>query len=110
MTNVGLSSCRIHVKDDARYYADSFNWFALGFQQWGVSVTSNTGPVTITYPIAHTIFACPYTTSAMNFEAAAAINTNNNTVQSFDVHARWNNGSNVAAWVADTFNWFSVGI
>ena len=31
MTNVGLSSCRIHVKDDARYYADSFNWFALGF-------------------------------------------------------------------------------
>ena len=35
MTNVGLFSCRIHVKDDARYYADSFNWFALGFQQWG---------------------------------------------------------------------------
>lgn len=31
MTNVGLSSCLIHVKDDARYYADSFNWFALGF-------------------------------------------------------------------------------
>ena len=31
MTNVGLSSCRIHVKDDAHYYADSFNWFALGF-------------------------------------------------------------------------------
>lgn len=31
MTNVGLSSCRIHVKDDARYYADRFNWFALGF-------------------------------------------------------------------------------
>ena len=31
MTNVGLSSCRIHVKDDARYYADSFNWFAIGY-------------------------------------------------------------------------------
>ena len=77
--------------------------------QWGVSVTSNTGSVTITYPIAHTIFACPYTTSTMSSEACAAINTHNNTVQSFDVHARWIDG-NVAAWAADTFNWFSVGI
>lgn len=76
--------------------------------QWGVSVTSNTGSVTITYPIAHTVFACPYTTSSMNYEAVAAINTNNNTVQSFDVHARW--GYNEAVWAADTFNWFSVGI
>lgn len=76
--------------------------------QWGVSVTSNTGPVTITYPIAHTIFACPYTTSTMSSEAVAAINTDNNTVQSFDVHARW--GSNESVWAADTFNWFSVGI
>lgn len=77
--------------------------------QWGVSVTSNTGPVTITYPIAHTLFACPYTTSTMSFEAIAAINTSNNTVQSFSVHARWNDG-NMGAWGADTFNWFSVGI
>ena len=84
-------------------------WLAVGIQQWGVSVTSNTGPVTITYPIAHTIFACPYTTSTMNSDAVAAINTDNNTVQSFDVHARWGSGYE-AAWAADTFNWFSVGI
>ena len=77
--------------------------------QWGVSVTSNTGPVTITYPIAHTIFACSYTTSTMSSEAVAAINTDNNTVQSFDVHARWISGYE-SAWAADTFNWFSVGI
>ena len=84
-------------------------WFGLLSvdKQWGVSVTSDTGPVTITYPIAHTIFACPYTTSAMSFDAVAAINTNNNTVQSFDVHARY---GYEAAWAADTFNWFSVGI
>lgn len=45
MTNVGLSSCRIHVKDDARYYADSFNWFALGFQQWGLAKIQPPGSV-----------------------------------------------------------------
>ena len=51
MTNVGLSSCRIHVKDDARYYADSFNWFALGFQQWGKSLTAES-KASVTFPIA----------------------------------------------------------
>ena len=78
--------------------------------QWGVSVTSDTGPVEITYPIAHTIFACPYTTSTMDFNASAAINTHNNTVKSFYVHARWTNDYGVPGWAADTFNWFSVGI
>lgn len=73
--------------------------------QWGVSITSKKGPITITYPIAHTIFACPYTTSTMNSNSISAINTSNNTVQSFDVHALWSNTN-----VADTFNWFSVGI
>ena len=51
MTNVGLSSCRIHVKDDARYYADSFNWFALGFQQWGYTgEQSNKITFALSYP------------------------------------------------------------
>ena len=81
------------------------NGLLLAYKQWGVSVTSNTGPVTITYPIAHTIFACPYTTSTAGYNAVAAINTHNNTVQSFDAHARF-----VDVWAADTFNWFSVGI
>jgi hypothetical protein len=45
----------------------------------------------------------------MSFEAVAAINTNNNTVQSFDVHARWSS-INASVLAADTFNWFSVGI
>lgn len=103
------------LKDDGAYIVaalleqNGYVKFSNGLiLQWGVSVTSNTGPVTITYPIAHTIFACPYTTSTMSSEAIAAINTNNNTVQSFDVHARYYVGQ--AYNVADTFNWFSIGI
>lgn len=103
------------LKDDGAYIIaalleqNGYVKFSNGLiLQWGVSVTSNTGPVTITYPIAHTIFACPYTTSTAADESIATINTSRNTLKSFAAHARYFVGQTY--WVADTFNWFSIGI
>ena len=84
MTNVGLSSCRIHVKDDARYYADRFNWFALGFQQWG-TYSNNAANFPISFSAVYQAVAVPTTSTTVYSNPAPHVpictSLNNNSVK-----------------------------
>lgn len=105
MTNVGLSSCRIHVKDDARYYADRFNWFALGFQQWGTYETANASNklITITFPVSFAVTAYSVTLGHKGFSNwtnGANVNYVNKTVSDMTVYYCDGYG----------FSWLAIGM
>ena len=76
--------------------------------QWGYANNSTSGTTTINYHIPYSLVAMAYTTNHTSANSYAAVNINNCTLNSFDVHARaYNNGNLI--FTNDSFNWFAIG-
>ena len=83
-------------------------WLAIGAQQWGYANNSASGVTTINYHIPYSLVAMTYTTNHTSANSYSAVNINNCTLKSFDVHARaYNNGNLI--FTNDAFNWLSIG-
>ena len=76
--------------------------------QWGYANNSASGATTINYHIPYSLVAMTYTTNHTSANSYSAVNINNCTLKSFDVHARaYNNGNLI--FTNDAFNWLAIG-
>ncbi|WP_419573610.1 gp53-like domain-containing protein [Phascolarctobacterium succinatutens] len=103
------------LKDDGAYIVaallgqNGYVKFSNGLiLQWGYTNNSASGVTTINYHIPYSLVAMTYTTNHTSANSYSAVNINNCTLKSFDVHARaYNNGNLI--FTNDAFNWLSIG-
>ena len=103
------------LKDDGAYIVaanlaqNGYVKFSNGLiLQWGYANNSTSGTTTINYHIPYSLVAMAFTTNHTSANSYAAVNINNCTLKSFDVHARaYNNGNLI--FTNDAFNWLAIG-
>ena len=114
VTNAYKASGYVNSVTRNSFYATADNincqkyWLAIGVQQWGYANNSASGATTINYHIPYSLVAMTYTTNHTSANSYSAVNINNCTLKSFDVHARaYNNGNLI--FTNDAFNWLAIG-